>query len=310
LVAVCVAAPNGLYGIDANVNLVRINPTNARTTVVGTIQHELQAEQVSALDNMRGLMFLMGMNSTNNDVNLIGVNLTNAKIELNVDMPFVAEGFVGVGTSITVDEVNGLVYALGPISSSEWHLLSVDIKTLAVETIYTFTKNDIAVIGVASVFCPKQGFVWVPFGLQSGGIDLYAIDVKTKSVVKYLPDQDNAGPLSYNKKMDYVSGLGVAISQNGSQTKFQRYLVTMDCATGVFTKGKNVTSTYVIVNDDLFAINYLAQVGYAYLAKYTSGKLGQMRLVGVDLRHGHILVNPPPATVDQIWSLHYYTAGK
>lgn len=118
------ATAGPIYGISNVTGLVSVDPTTADMTPIGkAVPLEAQAQELSALDAQRGIMFLLGFNETSSKPNVVGIDTTTGAIRDDIVMPFQELPFVGLGQSIDVDPGTGDLIVSGedPTGTHQQH---------------------------------------------------------------------------------------------------------------------------------------------------------------------------------------------
>eukprot|EP00041_Stephanoeca_diplocostata_P025163 m.652141 g.652141 ORF g.652141 m.652141 type:complete len:433 (-) comp22688_c0_seq4:2877-4175(-) len=119
-----------LYGIATGnpASLISVDTTTGKKTPIGKpFSNELAAQQLSAIDANKDVYYILDFNDTSRKPNLLGLSLADGsiKVDLTIDLDELA--FVGVGQSVGVDPLTGLVIINGHDSTVQGHhFISVD----------------------------------------------------------------------------------------------------------------------------------------------------------------------------------------
>jgi len=83
------ATAGTLYGLNYPSQLVTIDPKTATLTNVGdVILNEIDAQQLSTIDEGNKLYYFIGYNRTSNVPQLVALSLANGKVVSSVNLPF------------------------------------------------------------------------------------------------------------------------------------------------------------------------------------------------------------------------------
>ena len=106
-----------LWGVTQDSTLVSIDMKSGAFTKLGpTYQHELEAQEESAIDSKRGRYYTAGLNASDPQkpqVNLCVWDLKSGAIVDHVPLPFESSVFVGVGEALDVDPNDGTIIVMG-----------------------------------------------------------------------------------------------------------------------------------------------------------------------------------------------------
>eukprot|EP01006_Ploeotia_vitrea_P061573 TRINITY_DN78475_c0_g1_i1.p1 TRINITY_DN78475_c0_g1~~TRINITY_DN78475_c0_g1_i1.p1 ORF type:complete len:325 (-),score=34.88 TRINITY_DN78475_c0_g1_i1:52-1002(-) len=298
------AVAPGLYTVDGKLDLNRLDMKTGVKTKVGHINKELQAEQVSSMDSMHGILYMIGENSTHARPNLIGIDVKDGKVVYETEkLPFPGETMVGVGEHINVDAKTGIAYLVGPygVSGKEWQVVAYNLHERKAHVV-TKLQNVIPVLGVGSAYCPENHMLWIPTGVNNT-IDMYGVNVDSGKII-HIKDGFSSGPIAYNPGTKEIAGLGIKII-NRQKNEWKRELVSMSCTDGKVTGRATLDTPYTMANADLFTIDDKGEIGFAILAPLKAGKLGPSHLVEIDLKTKKI-VRAPELKGARNWQLQYY----
>lgn len=306
---VCAQPKKGLYGLSPNVQLLFIDPTTFTSTPIGDpIPKELQAQQLSAIDQKHGLLYLIGFNSSTQITQLISISLENGKVKDEITLPFAAQGFVGIGQAVAYDPSTDEAFVLGPDPKYPQNhaIFGVNIQQRTVNHITTIPFGT-SVIGVGAAYVPDTRTFWIPVGVnRSGGpaIDMYGVDVSTGHY-RDAASPYEIGPLAYDPQFQppSIRGLGLDPSQN-----HDRCVVQMDGQTGAMTRVSDFVdnSLWLVVASE-FALDSTTSTGYAILS--TKGNQDNFHVVAVNLWTGVAKGSSGSCSAQRNtcpWSLHYY----
>lgn len=136
-----------LYGIaakGATAQLVKVNTVTGNLSSVGHgAQNELNAQGLAAIDQHRGIYYVLDFNDTSRAPQLIGFDLKSKKGEVKVDITLdLSElAFVGVGQSVAVDPLTGRVLIAGHDSTVQGHhIFWIDPFSTTPSKPHTITK--------------------------------------------------------------------------------------------------------------------------------------------------------------------------
>ena len=108
------AATGTIYGVSMSSSLVSIDLTSGKMTAVGvSAPEELYAQELSAIDSLRGRYYTAGVNATTHKVNLCVWSLKGGYKVTCRDLPFESSVFVGTGQALNVDPNDGTIIVMG-----------------------------------------------------------------------------------------------------------------------------------------------------------------------------------------------------
>jgi hypothetical protein len=84
-------------------------------------QESAQAQGLSAIDRGNGIFYIIGLNESSRQVQLMGFDTVHGDLTVNVPLPFDDLAFVGLGQAVDVDPNTGDVIAIGQAQTVEMH---------------------------------------------------------------------------------------------------------------------------------------------------------------------------------------------
>jgi len=296
----------GLYGLSSAAQLLRIDPKTATQTPIGSpISNEYDAEELSSIDSVNGIYYLIGFNSTSAVISLIGVDLQTAKIRYNIILPFVSSAFVGVGETCDVDPSTGDVFVTGRESASgKHHILRVTPSTGKIQFIAELGNID--VLGGPSAFDPVNKIYWLQYGLNTTyEIYLFGFNVLNGKLVYQLDDVLNMETMDYDPVTGLIFGIGLKVI---SDTDYYRVLMTLNSKDGSFNVIAKIPN-YYIINGSLGTIDPVSRTYYCILQP-SSSDTAPMDLMTIDLKTANIISNPQicDSSLNGCpWALNFYS---
>jgi len=240
--AACVpAAVEGtLYGL-VDSGLVSISISNGTCTPIGTIpSSELQAQQLSAVDGTRGLMYIVGFNATSEQPNLVSLWLSNGTIASTVPLNFYEEDFVGVGQALAVDASGRLI--LGAQRSANGpHLVGyVDPTSGNFTQVASLSPTLQDSLGEVVAYDPSLDAVVLSFTSADGADELVAVTMKDGNISRTFVDNYDDG-----QNLQAIAGFDVAshslVGLGISPGAVARTVVLLDAATFNLTVVGNIS---------------------------------------------------------------------
>jgi len=280
--------------------LVSVDPKTATLTKVGNvILNEIDAQQLSTIDEGNKLYYFIGLNNTSNKPQLVALALETGKVVSSVDLPFDESAFIGVGQTIDFDPNSGVLYLSGVDPVTKMHeVLQYDPKTDKFTTLNEI--GDIDVLGGLHAFDPKNKILWLEYGIDVT-IDLFGLDVTTgKWKYENISNPMNMESMIYDIETGLMYGIGV-IFQAQNHT---RLLLTLDSAS-LQWKVVGQIPGYYIIDANVSALDEKNRKLYAVLE--VDQEDGPFQLVTLDMKTATVEDHP---TVDYPngfpWSLEFY----
>jgi hypothetical protein len=258
--------------------LVTIDPKTAKLTKVGTVVlDEIDAQQLSIIDQRNKLYYFIGLNKTSNTPQLVSLALQDGHHVSSVDLPFLESVFVGVGESIDIDPISGVLYLTGldPQNSKLHDIIQYDPKS------GKFTKlneiGDISVLGGIHAFDPKNNWLWLSYGLPDDTIDLFAMDVSTGQWKhQNVSNPMNLETMNYDSQTGLMYGIGLTF-QDQNHT---RLLLTFNTVSLKWEEVGPIPG-YFIIDADLAAIDVKNRKLFAVLQ--VDDENGPFQLITLDM---------------------------
>jgi len=290
-----------LYGLNNPTQLVTIDPKTATITNVGTvILDEIDAQQLSVIDERNKLYYFIGLNKTSNKPQLVSLALQDGHHISSVDLPFQESLFIGVGESIDVDPTSGVLYITGLDPQSDLHdILQYDPKS------GKFTKlneiGDITVMAGIHAFDPKNNLLWLSYGLPDDSIDLFAMDVSTGQW-KYqnVSNSMNMESMIYDSQTGLMYGIGLTFDEQNHT----RLLLTFNTVS-LQWKEVGPIPGYFIIDADLGAIDEKNRKLFAVMQG--NDENGPFQLLTIDMNTATVEDHPDVNYPDGFpWSIDFF----
>jgi len=256
-----------------------------------------------------GIMYLLGYNSTRSVANLLGLSLKDATVLSNVDLPFVEQGFIGVGMGLAYDPVTGNVLITGNLPTTaptEHDVLSVNPKDGSWKQVGTITADEDVLGGATAIDYINRNY-YIQFATQhldhSVTIDLFILDLDTGAVADTLPlPFPETLDFDPEDQMFYGFGLQVNIS---SPTGYSRIVVKYDPSTNKSVMLGGIWD-YWIISSDVTAFDTQNRVLYGFFTA-VNGSTTDFYLVGVNVDTMVVVSEPYACAADPDcpWQLQY-----
>ncbi|EGD73469.1 hypothetical protein PTSG_05174 [Salpingoeca rosetta] len=298
------AAPDGImYGINSTLGFVTIDPATGKTTPVSApLPDEAQAQNLASMDTLRGIYYMLGFNLTNQEIDLIGIDVVKGTIANKVKLPFVSSALIGVGEAVDVDESNGEVFCLGLQADNKHHLFRVNPRTGA--TKHLADCGYINVLGGAHAFDQTNNLVWLQFAANSSGeisLDLLGFDAITGTLKKTIKEPDTNGiyTLSYDIQREQMIGFGYDASKGA------RTLLRLNTNTGSVSR-IGVVPGYSVINGNIVTVDSRSGVIYAQFQS-SNNQTAPFDIVGVDVSTAKVVSHAPLCVdpADCPWSMEF-----
>jgi len=291
-----------LYGLaPAIARLVKINPTNAMVTPIGRHEYpsELSAQQLSSIDIKRKIYYMVAFNDSDRHVYLIGLSLKDGTLRYSVRLPFKTSVLVGVGQTCNVIPATGEVLVSGRDRiRARHHVLKVNPVNGTNSVIAEIA--DIDVLGGASAYDPDFEILWLQFGIQNGGINLFAYHIPTKTLVHNISDTLNLETMNFDEVSGTIRGIGLQVFNSHNYT---RIMMSLNSKTAAMTVVGKIPD-YFIIDSGLGAINENQRSYYAYLQP-SQGSKSPFHLLSVNVDNGKVTASPIAEGSTMPWSISY-----
>lgn len=302
------AATTQLYAMAENVQLGTVNPLTGAFTGIGGIygSQEAQAQQLSALDNERGIFYIIGYNLTISAPNLLGWSLSDGSIVVNRPLPFGEMSFIGVGQQMAYDPVTDQILVGGQMGSSGAHCVGfINIATGAFHNITCLPGTYLDVLGGSSAFDPVSGTFLIMLG-TTHNIFTFAVNVRTANVTKLRQDPA-AGlfldTLNWDIPMQSLVGMGITVNSTGG---YVRTVLRMDPITGKY-KTVGEVPAFTIISGGISALNINGRILYWIGQKTGASMNDPFYIIGVDIDTAAVSSSAKLCPNDAAcpWSLQY-----
>ena len=244
--------------------------------------HSTNAYSLTRFDGIWGCL------SGGQEIDLIGIDVVNGKVENRVKLPFVSSAFIGVGEAVDVDESNGEVFCVGLQADQKHHLFRINPRTG--ESKHLADCGFIDVLGGAHAFDQTNNLVWLQYGVNNTGaisIDLFGFDAHTGELKHQIKEGDSNGiyTLSYDIQREQMIGFGF------DMTTHARTLLRLDTTTGSVAK-IGAVSGYSVINGNIVTVDSRAGVIYAQLQS-SSNSSAPFDIVGVNVTTAQVVSHAP-----------------
>jgi len=300
-----------LYGVLYPTQTVVIDPKTFALINIGTnFPEELQAQQESSLDEKNGVLYLLGYNDSSNSANLLGISLQKGTLVANVPLPFIEEGFIGVGMGLAFDPATGDCIVTGNLpstASTEHDVLSVNPTDGTYKQIGTITADEDVLGGSTTLDYVNRNY-YIQFAVKHGinnvTIDLFILNLDTGKVSDTLPTPFPE-TLNYNAKDGLIYGFGLQ-ANSSSPTGYSRTVVKYNPADGSSVVLGGIWD-YWIISSDVTALDTTNRILYGFFTE-VNGTTTDFFLVGVNLDTLQVVTNPHACSEDADcpWQLQFW----
>ncbi|XP_065838197.1 uncharacterized protein [Oscarella lobularis] len=250
-----VSAKGYLYGLNSTVikttvalELVEYDAETAKEVRRGSYEkYDLAGQGLACIDEKIGVYYTLATNATTGNVSLIGISLQTLSLDLEINVPILNEGFVGVGQYCNVDSETGVVIIEGRDIEppNRHHLWKVNPKTKKASNLARLPEEGkIDILGGFSVLDTTNLIDWLQLAFNDSGViaaRFYGFDAKTGFVLNILDNPLNLGAASYDPKTDLIWGVGARIDEE-KQT-ITHVLVAFNSVEGTFVSKSVVPFT-------------------------------------------------------------------
>eukprot|EP00049_Salpingoeca_infusionum_P017552 m.353416 g.353416 ORF g.353416 m.353416 type:complete len:326 (-) comp16763_c0_seq1:374-1351(-) len=296
------AADGTLYGMSAEVGLVSIDiDTGATTPIAQNIPKEGQAQNLAALDTERGIYYIIGYNFTTSAVNLLGLNVADGSVAVDMALPFVSSAFIGVGEAVDIDPTNGELFIVGLKSDNKHHLYRINPRTGSMK--YLAECGYINVLGGAHAYDMSANIVWLQYGLNSSGdvtIDLFGFDATTGELKHTIPQADPVlSTLDFDLYNNQVVGFGYSVANSS------RILFSLDSRTAQVSVVGTVRG-YLVDNGGIATVNSRDGIVYGQFQP-AGNSTAPFDLVGVHIKTASVASSATlcQQSADCPWSMEF-----
>jgi hypothetical protein len=305
------AAPAyGLYGLSADVSLIR-QYTNGTAVAIGApLANDLQAQQLSTIDEAAGVLYAIFYDDTTDKPMFTGVSLATGKVVSSVPVPFAESSFVGVGQLCAWEPRQKALIAGGQLANASHVIGLVDPVSGAWTHLATLNSTYLDVLGGASAFASSTGELLFQLGVGDT-INIFALNTQTGAVQQYTQDFDGGHDIvtmDYDPTTGDVFGLGIMAAGSSIERTVTRL------HTGNYTislVGK--VPDYTIESGGIAALNVASRTLY-WIGQKSGGNPGTapFYLIGnsivnasvVSVSAGALCTSDPGCP----WSLEYLNA--
>ena len=253
----CVAARAQLYGLSSSVGLVRVFTNGTSLPVGPPVPHELQAQNLAAMDSSHSIYYFVGFDQQVQQAQLVGVSLATGKVTSSVPLPFAEMNFVGVGQYMAFASDLNLVVLSGQTVDQTHLVITVSPTTGAYKKVCEITHLDLDVLGGSASYVPTSQLFVFNLGYEDY-IGNFVVSLKTGKFVNVTNTaHGNVESMVFNPKDRLVYGLGLQIEGEA----WNRTIVSFDPQTLEFVQ-RGVVSGFGIESGGISAIDVASQTLY------------------------------------------------
>jgi len=286
--------------------LVSIDPATGATTNIGQPINDYVAQGLAAIDDKKEVIYLVVTDATTDKVMLLGLSLNDGSIKTNIQLPFTAVVFIGVGQSVDVDPVTGDVFVSGkdPSVGDKHRIYRVSVSSGKLTPIAVMGGID--VLGAASAYDPMYQVLWLQFGTNTS-INMYAFDVTNGDVLFNIDDDIfNMETMDFDPVTGLIYGIGFTAK---NETYGSRTVVTLNSKDGQLKQIAIVDKDqYEIIDGSATALDFTNRIIYSFLQPRGNDN-NPFDLVGVDIRSGKVVNGSPVGCADPencAWSMEFH----
>lgn len=302
-------APAGLYGLSPDVALIQVFNNGSSAAVGAPIPGELQAQQVSTIDETRQVLYMLGFNESDSTspVNVVGISLATGNVVSTAPMPYASSTFVGVGQNIVCEPKTGVLISSGQEQVNGPHVVGFVKPTTGQYTkVASLPAADLDVLGGPAAYAPETNTYVFQLGVGNG-INLFSVNM-TDGTYKTFPQSDvsNIETLDYDAKTGLMYGLGIAVSGNA----WNRTLVALH-PTDMTITTVGVIAGYGIESGGIAALNVAARSLYWIGQQTGAGNNAPFYLIQVSLADASVISASVLCSSDPAcpWSLEYLNSA-
>ncbi|EDQ85347.1 uncharacterized protein MONBRDRAFT_11902 [Monosiga brevicollis MX1] len=258
----------------------------------------ISANNLAAMDSMRGIYYFVGFNLTTQVNALLGLNLDTGAIDVRVELPFSTFGFIGVGETVDVDPFSGDVFVSGLDSNQKHNLYRVNSQTHELKKLASV--GDLSVLGGCHAYDAKNEIVWIQYAVNNSGdvtTQLFGFDAHDGTIRHQIKPEGSllVSTLSYDVRMGIMYGLGFDTAADA------RTIVSLDGATGeVLARLGSRARTpwhlqhqnYLIENGGIATIDSRTGILYSQLEAGNGTSTAPFHLVGYDIYNKKVRTQP------------------
>jgi len=209
----------GLSADRRGLAIVSIDETTGKITTLNELKYEAVAAELSSIDQNTKTYYVIGLNNTGTYKHpaLLGFALPSGKLTIEVPLPFLELGLVGVSQSVDVDPITGNVVMCGlvvdsPGSKPAHQVLMYDAKTKKLsEKIVDIPGSGISVLG-ASTTIDNDGVAYFTFARNiSAKVSVQIASVPTRGAdagtYAWLEGEHHFGTMDFDTKTKKIVGV-------------------------------------------------------------------------------------------------------
>lgn len=189
------------------------------------LPNELQAQQLSCMDEKHGILYAIFYDETKNAPMFTGISLTTGAIVSSVPVPFAESSFIGVGQFMAWDPLSAQLLAGGQVANQSHIIGWVNPTTGAWTHLSTVPSTYLDVLGGAVTFSETMGDLFFQLGTNTS-INIFSLNVKTGALKQFdqsYTDGHNLETMDFDVVSGNVYGLGILPSGN----TFERTIVVL-----------------------------------------------------------------------------------
>ena len=221
----------GAVNVLSKLQLVSVNTATGTAKSIGNgASFEAESQGLSCAMQKQGILYVLGYNETSKAANLIGFDVKDGTVSVNVVVPFAESAFVGIGQQMACDTVTNQVIVVGhdintnnnnnnnnnnntsTVNALTHHVMSFDPETLKFTSIVQIPSSHIGLMGSTSTLDTKRSILYTSFAYNITGkitIEFYAISIQSGKyeIVPTNPSLGHEfGPMKYDATMDSIVG--------------------------------------------------------------------------------------------------------
>lgn len=236
---------------------------------------ELQAQELSCLDEERAIYYFVGFNYSSKSPNLVGINVNTGHTMVNEPLPLTESVFVGIGQTIDVDPRTGDILLVGRSNkvnaSNPLHMVARLLRLTGFRQHEVLGYLDgLDVLGGSSALDIDRRVLYV--GVIASGtppaisINIHEFNIdtgKTRVIYTNASTGHVINDMSYDHELKRIYGFGV------DMTTKKRSLVYIDPSSGAWHQVGDVGTghpSYTTEDGNLVTLDWTKREFYSLLA--------------------------------------------
>lgn len=230
------AAPsNGLYGMGFYAQtfgqfvLQKYSVNGTGTNMGRPLNDEYVGQQLSDIDQSKGIYYYIGLNSARNISELVGLSLTDGSILSRTKLPYYTPYQIGLGQTLAANGPAGSVLIGGQMTDGGAHEVGTFVPGSGQYTpLASFDPSLKPIMGGLSGYSPKANRYLVALGSGPTVQNWYWVDLATKQTGSYS-ECDLLESIDWDASRNVFVGVGVDVNTR------TRMVASLDALSGKCT---------------------------------------------------------------------------